>query len=433
MAVNRPHTSRRHGPPATRNTHARGGFEPAPVTGADELYGGQLVQEQVTQQQVAAGAIGRGALQFDTITETEIADDSISTPKLQANSVSTAKIQAGAVTTEKILLQDEFAATQLDATGFSGAWQDFIRTGLYNGSFNQNTAVSGASTGRTAHCPYWDLAVVGGSPVITTSVGDIRWTLPATGASARITSDRIRVSEGQPLSVTLTEVNGGTGGTGANTIRRTVELLFYSSESDNSAVTVQLDQRDILTSASGHGAADPGIYYTSSYVPGPDNKFVAVRITAAWQAATSGVPTYRVYDVTIAGHNVVKAQTDALSGSITLTTSFQYDASVELDTYDTVRPVLVIGIFRFDITASGVGQCQGALDVNSTEQAGYAILDVGSTGTGRATVAQMWVVNPSNPTGVMTSNTLKLKAKKTVNAGTATWTASDTKLLVIPL
>ena len=72
-------------------------------------------------------------------------------------------------------LRDEFGASSLIASGFSGSWEEFFALGLYNGAFTAGSAGTLAA-GRTSGLPYWTVTKtdVSGTAVFTRTA-DTGW------------------------------------------------------------------------------------------------------------------------------------------------------------------------------------------------------------------------------------------------------------------
>lgn len=74
------------------------------------------------------------------------------------------------VTNGKISIIDSAGSTVMSSAGFAGAWNDFVRNGLYNGTFAGGTA--GACTGTVGaaagnRIPYWGWTVPGSGATLT--------------------------------------------------------------------------------------------------------------------------------------------------------------------------------------------------------------------------------------------------------------------------
>lgn len=158
----------RHGGSAsTRDTHGTAGFSPqvsAPTV--SQVRDGELVQAV----DIGGGAVIETHVAVDAITETKIADDSISTPKLQANVVTTEKLSADAVIanvinaggtviidSDGITIKDEYGSSALTSVGFSGSWERFLISGLYNNQFDQGSdgPLTFGAQPSLSEVPYW--------------------------------------------------------------------------------------------------------------------------------------------------------------------------------------------------------------------------------------------------------------------------------------
>lgn len=154
-----------------------------------------------TEHTTVAGA---DSLTATTATAADLATNLLNGPATVTIDDDGLTVEDGALT-----LKDEFGSTVLVASGFSGAWQDFINTGLYNGRFT--TGVAGTvANGRTASLPYWTLSDAAGSPVATyyTSGGlvanpGLRITFSALNDKKKIVSDPIRVASMDSLRASV--------------------------------------------------------------------------------------------------------------------------------------------------------------------------------------------------------------------------------------
>lgn len=108
----------------------------------------------------------------------------------------------------------------------------------------------------------------------------------------------------------------------------------------------------------------------------------------------------------------VAAALDALGVAYTLTDA---DADVGVSVAVTVRGsavLLVDAVFDFDVTGSGVGICVGTLVVDGAAQPKVCHFSPATTGRGSATQVYVLTVGAGD-------HTLKLQARKTINAGAA--------------
>lgn len=141
----------------------------------------------ITAGQIAAGAVSTSELAVGARLTGEVANETGLTPGVFIDS-SGILIRQG-----KLVLQDEFAQTVMVASGFSGAWVDYVQLGLYNARFLSGI-VGTVPLGRTAALPYWTLGNVAGSPVATfLSGGGVRFTFTALADRKSIRSDLVSV------------------------------------------------------------------------------------------------------------------------------------------------------------------------------------------------------------------------------------------------
>lgn len=112
------------------------------------------------------------------------------------------------------------------------------------------------------------------------------------------------------------------------------------------------------------------------------------------------------------------------SGTLGLTTAEQDIAGASF----TPGPgtYLVVGVFDMNVSVNGVGVCVGFLNVGGVTQAEQALLQNTAAATGdRATVSQVWVVTTTG------GNLFKLRARKTINAGTAQAMLTHTSIMAL--
>lgn len=162
---------------------------------------------------IAAGAIGTSELAVGARLTGEVANETGATPGVFIDSTGIL-IRSG-----KLTLQDEFGATTMSASGFSGTWADFLTLGLYNALFGAGNAVA-LALGRTADLPYWTVSRDndgatkthdgGGGATITRMVATafpsgfrLRAEWSAITDNAYITSDRVPIVAGfsYPISI----------------------------------------------------------------------------------------------------------------------------------------------------------------------------------------------------------------------------------------
>jgi hypothetical protein len=148
------------------------------------VSGDEIEANSITAAQIAAGAIGTSELAVGARLTGEFANDDPS-PGVFID-VTGILIQDGQLT-----IQDEFGSTVFTALGFSGSWEDYVRTNLFNGLFNANATTVSPSMGRTADVPYWTLAQTG-SPAWDIEPGAVSLDI-ASGTTASIRSDRVHL------------------------------------------------------------------------------------------------------------------------------------------------------------------------------------------------------------------------------------------------
>lgn len=195
---------------------------------ADTIAAGNIAASAITSSELAANAVIAGKIAAGTIVAADIAADTITAGQLAAGAIGTSELAVGAklvgevaneagvtpgvfidstgilIRSGKLTLQDEFGATQMIASGFSGSWSDFIATGIYNGAFR--AGVAGAiGLGRTAALPYWTVRNNAGTTAIATFLNPgVKFTWTSSAGVKEIESDRVPVLPGQTYELTIT-------------------------------------------------------------------------------------------------------------------------------------------------------------------------------------------------------------------------------------
>lgn len=181
--------------------------------------------DSITAGQIASGAISTSELAIGARLTGEVANETGATPGVFIDSTGIL-IRSG-----KLTIQDEFGSTAMQASGFDGNWRDFIALGLYNARFQAGTA-GAVGLGRTSALPFWTVANVTGTPVLTyVAGGTLRTTWSAINTSKGITSDKVPV-------VPLRQYEFGFGRTVtwvAGTIRITWRVYWYKGNGSPSA------------------------------------------------------------------------------------------------------------------------------------------------------------------------------------------------------
>lgn len=118
------------------------------------------------------------------------------------------------------------------------------------------------------------------------------------------------------------------------------------------------------------------------------------------------------------GRNVIRA-----TSNLTLSTSYQDIAGATI-----TLPAgwyIFLAIVDAAITSAGVGEIDCVLNINGTDQQGLAVWQPASASTGEGTVAQIWIAQ------LVSTQVCKLRAKKSIAAGTAIILSANTSLAVI--
>ncbi len=130
----------------------------------------------------------------------------------------------------KLTLKDEFGASSLFASGFSGSWFDFIATGLYNGSFR--AGVDGTiGNGRTVALPYWTVSDVDAGGTLTFLNPGLEFKWGAAGDKKKVLSDVVPIIPGTTYEVVVAYDVVRLGGSVVIEIERTTwdETLTFST------------------------------------------------------------------------------------------------------------------------------------------------------------------------------------------------------------
>lgn len=153
-----------------------------------KLIGPDDIQaNSITAGQIAAGAVSTSELAVGARLTGEVANEEGATPGVFIDETGIL-IRDG-----KLTLEDEFGLTTMEASGFSGSWQDFAALGLYNGRFRAGVA-GVIPNGRTVSLPYWTVSNDAGSPVADFQAGGgVEVTFAAVDTGKKFVSDRIPV------------------------------------------------------------------------------------------------------------------------------------------------------------------------------------------------------------------------------------------------
>jgi len=141
-------------------------------------------------------------------------------------------------------------------------------------------------------------------------------------------------------------------------------------------------------------------------------------------ANTAGSATTVSHSDHLHARETLRQDTVRCNSTLTLSTSAQdvANCTVTFTTNRTNVKVTVIGVFDFAHTSAGANTAIGELVVDGgSPQTGQALLDEGGV---RGTVMQSWTVTLATAA----SHTLKLTAKKSINAGTAVANTDHTSL-----
>lgn len=189
-------------------------------------------------------------------------------------------------------IADEFGATVLGASGFSGSWNAFVALGIYNGNFAAGT-VGTVPNGRTSSLPYWTVSNVAGSPTLTfLSGGGVRYTWAAINTTKRILSDRVPILPGRAYNAGFAT----SWARGAGTITLTLTILWFKA--DGSAATTP--STTVLTETHASGAGGLPVLAQDYFAQAPaDAYFAQYRLDGAETGSHSGTNKFEVYSAWI--------------------------------------------------------------------------------------------------------------------------------------
>lgn len=208
-----PAPSRQRHAAGPRPTHERAAHR-APLDAHREVDRQTLTDGVVGSMNIIPGAVGTGAFARDA------------RAPMVSNRDATVTVDEGGITIDSgsLTLKDEFGSTVLFSSGFLGSWEDYLLTGIKNGSFADNAVANPAANGRTAHCPYWTLAQAVGTPTISTSPGFLAADFSTATHKMTFKSDLIRIAAGVPVSVVITDSNKHSS---ASVVTREVKIEQY--------------------------------------------------------------------------------------------------------------------------------------------------------------------------------------------------------------
>lgn len=222
----------------------------------------------ITAGQIAAGAVSTSELAVGARLTGEVANETGGTPGVFIDTTGIL------VRDGKLTIADDFGTTVFTSLGYDGAWRDFMRTGIFNGTFSANlTGVP--AMGRTSDCPYWTLSQVG-TPTWSVAEGSVR-IIPDTGESGKFRSDRHQVGRESRYRLLLSEKFGDLG---INTTTRRLKVYGYTQPpGGGGSATTLIDETTtqggalFATYASGDFSGWPYIEIECEITPGadPDN------------------------------------------------------------------------------------------------------------------------------------------------------------------
>ena len=116
---------------------------------------------------------------------------------------------------------------------------------------------------------------------------------------------------------------------------------------------------------------------------------------------------------------------DTLTGNANLTLSTSYQDLAGLSKVVAAGWYVVLCIFDLAITSAGAGQLDGVLNVDGVDLQGTATFQPASTATGEGSVAQVYMFQ------AVGTVTVKMRAKKSIAAGTATCVGTNSRMMFL--
>lgn len=234
---------------------------------------------------IIAGAVAAGAVATALITLKMNPQDAGSGFQNHATVPSVTITPSGIVIENgAIVLKDQFGATAMLASGFSGSWMDFIATGLYNGAFRAGTAGSVAN-GRTSALPYWTVADANAGGTLTFLNPGIKFTWGATSDEKTVQSDAVPILPGQSYEVAVAyEVNRAAG-----TITLGVETEIFEETLTFSTTLLQID--------AAHTATRSFFVKKFRFTAGDSDFFVKIKLKGKETTAHSASNSLTVHSV----------------------------------------------------------------------------------------------------------------------------------------
>lgn len=253
----------------------------------------------------------------------EIVTDSITAGQIAAGAISTSELAAGQIT-----LFDEYGATSLTPSGFSGAWQEFIADGIYNSSFR--TGIAGTlPDGRNTNLPFWTVYrndLTSASVVVDASWPGGRYVEAVPSAEdgyIGLGADRVSVSISEPVFISAVAAAVSAGGSVPVV---TASVLFYASDGTTLVDTAFVS---LATFASSNTIAQ---YYSSGPIYVPDeSKFADVHIFFSELVAHSGSTRMRLGGVSMKQNQPIGMQSQAWPLGTGPFTSFPNTANLIVD------------------------------------------------------------------------------------------------------
>lgn len=417
---------------------------------------------------------------FDDVTLTLV-------PDRYQNVAATVRIDEDGVTIldGALTFIDPYGTTVLTGAGVGPAWGRFFSTGVYNGDFFAETPTQASNIDNATNpLPYWSFVKSSGTAITAKSEADtavasgnvIRWAMASGAAGDNSYLQQIIPVSGSPAQDESHTVIAEVWVRAGSVLGHDWYLSCVYLQNDGS--TVIGSAVEVTSARDGHPTAGIARLACTPADSVPANAYylrirVGVKRDTAANGTTDTQADFKLYDLRLlrgATRVIISGNDDSFSGNpiveasyfdqnsdrvvlrmpgatvfssdlpyswprvpvidkpsanyaVTTTLTDVTGSSVAFTTGE-AETVLVDVVADIDVSVAGVGFVDVQLDVNGTSEAEFCQYSTASTG--RATVAQNYLLFLA----ANTSYTLKLRAIKSINAGTATVIALHTTVRV---
>lgn len=334
---------------------------------------------------------------------------------------------------------DEFGKSVIEVGGFAGSWFDLTTLGLYNARFLEGSEGTNIAIGRTPAMPYWLLSKPTGTPTFN-HIADtgLRSLFAATiGQQTRMQSDPVPVvpSVWMSYSLTMAWAINAVGNVSVS------PAVIWTKADGSASATPSSSLTYLGFSVSLSSTNTQSWEFDPVQVP-TDAAFAHIRLTLTQNTAHTGnatvlaigfkaAPPENMYGMTLTATNYRASYGNRSMGNydvtgVTLTTANQtiLQENLEQGWY------LITAQFQVGVTTAGAGNIVvGCLLEGVLQQETRWVPDTADTG--RATITMTRIIEASS--ALAASNTLLFRALKTINAGVAAVTASESNVTVTPI